>query len=184
MALMALAFCANAVNPDYEETYNTVTSNKIIVVGCKAAVGRMYNSGVYDRGFCWSTSPSPIVSDSLTNKWYYDDDNDGTTPGGSSTIASSAGTIYIMEGMSPSTRYYIRPYIKTSRTGSYTYGKEYIIWTQPAADWEIYQNWDENDPSEYNINTVKKHNGENANVTEVLTWLTSCRQEAQDLFNT
>ena len=175
------------MNPDYQETVNGVTSNKIIVVGCKAAVGRVYNpssGSVYDRGFCWSTSPNPTVNDNKTNKWYYDDDNGGTTPGGSSTISSDAGTIYIMEGLQPSTRYYIRPYIKTSRTGStYTYGKEYVVWTLPAADWVIYQNWDENNPSEYNINTVKKHNGENANVTEVLTWLTSCRQEAQDLFN-
>ena len=144
-AVMAMALGAAAVNPDYQETVNGVTSNKIIVVGCKAAVGRVYNSGVYDRGFCWSTSPNPTVSNNKTNAWYYDDGNDGNTPSGSSRISSSAGTIYIMTGMQPSTRYYIRPYIQSSRNGSYTYGKQYIIWTQPAADWEIYQNWDENE---------------------------------------
>ena len=191
IAAMVMATSASAVNPDFQETVNGVTSNKIIVVGCKAAVGRVYNSGVYDRGFCWSTSPNPTVNDNKTNAWYYDDGNDGNTPSGSSQISSSAGTIYIMTGMQPSTRYYIRPYIKVKTNTSnwnptyeYKYGKQYVIWTQPAADWEISQNWDENNPSEYNINTVKKHNGENANVTEVLTWLTSCRQEAQNLFNT
>ena len=195
IVVLATSLGVLAVNPDYQETVNGVTSNKIIVVGCKAAVGRVYNpssGSVYDRGFCWSTSPNPTVSNDHTNAWYYDDGNDGNTPDGSTAISSSAGTIYIMEGLQPSTRYYIRPYIKVRASNysifnqnyEYKYGKEYVIWTQPAADWEIYQNWDENNPSEYNINTVKKHNGENANVTEVLTWLTSCRQEAQTLFNT
>ena len=153
----------SAVNPDYQVTENGVTSNKIIVVGCRAAVGRVYNNSngsTYDRGFCWSTSQNPTVSDSHTNTYWADDGNSGTTPSGTSIISSNAGTIYIMEGLQPSTRYYIRPYIKSSWNASYIYGKEYVIWTLPAADWEIYQNWDENNPSEYNINTVKKHNGE------------------------
>ena len=188
-AVMAMALGVHAVNPDYQETENGVTSNKIIVVGCRAAVGRVYNSGVYDRGFCWSTSPNPTVSNSHTNAWYYDDGNDGNTPSGSSTISSSAGTIYIMEGMQPSTRYYIRPYIKSSRNGSYTYGKQYIIWTQPAADWVIYGNWDHYGEAGYEDQTayinacLEKHCGGTSNASGELSWLTSCKQEAQDLFN-
>ena len=146
LATMCMALSASAVNTDFQETVNGVTSNKIIVVGCTAAVGRVYNSGtgVTDRGFCWSTSPNPTVNDNKTNTYWGDDSWDGTTPNGSTTISSSAGTIYIMRTLQPSTRYYIRPYIK--KNGTYSYGKEQRVWTQPQGNTQVTWNkWNASD---------------------------------------
>ena len=164
LTAMFMALSVSAVNSAMQVSLNGVTSNKIIVVGCTAAAGRVYTSGtgVTDRGFCWSTSPNPTVNDNKTNTYWGDDDWDSTTPNGSTTISSSAGTIYVMRTLQPSTRYYIRPYIK--KNGTYYYGQEQRVWTQPQGDTQV--TWNRNDADD----------GQNE------TGIQIC-QEAEDWFN-
>ena len=106
-------------------TAPTVTSNEVIVYGCKAAVGRMDAKGgtIIERGFCWSTEPEPTVLDNR-----------------SKTIYEFNGKIYLMENMLPATQYFVRAYAIT-KDYAVGYGPQTRIITLPEADVVYSYNW-------------------------------------------
>lgn len=82
-----------------------VFTNKYVARGSTVALGRSTISGsnLQEQGFCWSTSPDPTIQDNRTTKYY-----------------SQNGRIYVMEGLEPSTIYYMRAYaINKSNTVGY-----------------------------------------------------------------
>jgi len=86
--------------------------------GATMAFGRasFSGSGITERGFCWGTRNNPTIRDNR------------------STIAfSNNGDIYVIEGMQPSTIYYIRPYAITNQN-AVGYGKTIKICTLPMGN--------------------------------------------------
>ena len=76
----------------------SVTTHKYVARGSTVALGRSTISGsnLQEQGFCWSTSPEPTILDNRSTKYY-----------------SQNGRIYAMEGLEPSTIYYVRAYAMT-----------------------------------------------------------------------
>lgn len=76
----------------------SVTTHKYVARGSTVALARSSVSGsnLQEQGFCWSTSPEPTIHDNRTTKYY-----------------SQNGRIYAMEGLEPSTIYYVRAYAMT-----------------------------------------------------------------------
>ncbi|HOI26025.1 MAG TPA: hypothetical protein PLN63_00865 [Paludibacteraceae bacterium] len=86
--------------------------------GATMAFGRasFSGSGITEKGFCWGTRNNPTIRDNR------------------STIAfSNNGDIYVIEGMQPSTIYYIRPYAITNQN-AVGYGKTIKICTLPMGN--------------------------------------------------
>ena len=84
-----------------------VTTNSNFARGATMAFGRSTITGVsandlFEHGFCWSTNSEPTISDNKTTKYY-----------------SNNGYIYRVEGLQPSTVYYMRAYAISK---SYTVG--------------------------------------------------------------
>lgn len=79
-------------------TAPTVTTHHYVARGSTVALGRSTVSGsdLLEQGFCWSTNPEPTVLDNRSTKSY-----------------SQNGRIYAMEGLEPSTIYYVRAYALT-----------------------------------------------------------------------
>lgn len=76
----------------------TVSTHEYVARGSTVALGRSTVSGsnLQEQGFCWSTSPNPTILDNRSTKYY-----------------SQNGRIYAMEGLEPSTIYYVRAYAMT-----------------------------------------------------------------------
>lgn len=86
--------------------------------GATMAFGRATFSGkdIIEKGFCWSTQPEPTATDQRSTLFY-----------------NNNGDIYVMEGLAPSTIYYIRPYAITSNY-AVGYGKILKICTLPMGN--------------------------------------------------
>lgn len=96
-----------------------VTTNKRFARGGTMAFARATFSGsnISERGLCYSTQPEPTVDDSCSTACYSYDDN---------------GVIYMIEDLQPATKYYMRPYAKTSG-GEVGYGDVIKFYTLPKA---------------------------------------------------
>lgn len=107
-----------------------VTTNKRFARGATMAFARatFNGSNISERGLCYSTSPVPTVDDQCSTRSYSYDDN---------------GTIYMIEGLQPATRYYMRPYART-RDGAVGYGDVIKFYTLPkgAITYNIRQDGD------------------------------------------
>lgn len=93
-------------NPRYARGSTVIFGRSTV----KAASG----SRIIEKGFCWSEKPEPTVLDHRTT-----------------TFLSNNGAIYKMEGLKPSTRYYIRAYA-ISDTYAVGYGDVLKVYTIPA----------------------------------------------------
>lgn len=121
-----LAAAAELFNYSYPTgAIPSVEGHKRFVRGATMAFGRMtYKSNgatLKERGFCWSESPEPTIHDNRSTKAL-----------SSSNVSKSGvvGTIYVIEGLTPCTRYYMRPYVIT--TGyQVSYGQTYSFYTIP-----------------------------------------------------
>jgi len=96
-----------------------VTTNKRFARGTTMAFARatFNGSNISERGLCYSTSLEPTIDDNRSTLYYSYDDN---------------GTIYYIEGLTPATKYYMRPYAKT-KTGEVGYGDAIKFYTLPKA---------------------------------------------------
>lgn len=95
-ALEQAMFCYRLANAT--GAVPSVSTHKYVARGSTVALGRSTVSGsnLQEQGFCWSTSPEPTVLDHRSTKYY-----------------SQNGRIYAMEGLEPSTIYYVRAYAMT-----------------------------------------------------------------------
>lgn len=96
-----------------------VTTNKRFARGVTMAFARATFTGdnISERGLCYSTQPTPTVDDNCSTERYSYDDN---------------GVVYMIEGLEPATKYYMRPYAKTS-DGEVGYGDVIKFYTLPKA---------------------------------------------------
>lgn len=93
----------------------TVETHPFVARGSTVALGRSTVSGdLLEKGFCWSTHKNPTLFDNRSTKSY-----------------SQAGTIYAMEGLEPSTIYYVRAYA-VSKEYAVGYGDVVKVITLPA----------------------------------------------------
>lgn len=92
------------------------TTNPYVATGATEALVRagMTGSNILERGVCWSTEHNPTVLDNRSTKSF-----------------SLNGTIYHIQGMKPSTVYYVRPYVM-NKTYTVAYGDEIKVVTHPA----------------------------------------------------
>ncbi len=76
----------------------TVTTNKRFARGGTMAFGRLTatGTGIVEKGFCWSTNPNPTINDERTTNFL-----------------NHNGAIYWIQGLRPSTKYYMRAYAIT-----------------------------------------------------------------------
>lgn len=92
-----------------------VETHPFVARGSTVALGRSTASGdLLEQGFCWSTHKNPTLFDNRSTKSY-----------------SQAGTIYAMEGLEPSTIYYVRAYA-VSKEYAVGYGDVVKVITLPA----------------------------------------------------
>lgn len=99
----------------------TVVTNTNYACGSTMAFGRMTITGVaasdiVEQGFCWSTNPNPTINDNKTKRYL-----------------SNNGRIFWINHLTPSTVYYMRPYVIT---GGYAlvYGDAVKIVTLPKGN--------------------------------------------------
>ena len=106
----------------------TVT-HKYVATGATQALVRatMTGSNIIERGVCWSTHRNPTVLDNRTTKSY-----------------SLNGYIFHIEGLTPSTVYYVRAYAM-NKTYTVAYGEERKVVTHPMGNctWS----WNEGAPT-------------------------------------
>lgn len=94
---VSLAFrLANATG-----TVPAVSTHSYVARGATMAFGRSTVSGVssselLEQGFCWATHPEPTVLDNRSTKYH-----------------TQNGRIYMMDNLTPSTKYYVRAYAMT-----------------------------------------------------------------------
>ncbi len=111
----------------------TVTTDTRYARGATKAFGRMTavsnGQSTVARGFCFSSeNPEPTIDDSLTQRTFINN-----------------GMIYIMEGLTPATKYYARAYAK-AQDGSVGYGDVLTFYTLPMGN--ISSSWDNGGPSD------------------------------------
>lgn len=96
----------------------TVTTDPRHARGATMAFGRASFSGdgIVEKGFCWGKKNNPTIRDNRSTKSF-----------------SNNGNIYVIEGMTPSTFYYIRPYAITNQD-VVGYGKTIKICTLPMGE--------------------------------------------------
>lgn len=102
----------------------TVTTGKRMARGATMAFGRMTVSSngasVTERGFCYATHPNPTIADKRSTR----------------TLQQS-GLIYVIDSLTPSTRYYMRPYAITSGY-QVAYGEAKKFYTIPKGTISYY----------------------------------------------
>lgn len=96
----------------------SVTTDPRHARGATMAFGRASFSGnnIIEKGFCWSTHKNPTVLDNRSTLSY-----------------NNNGSIYVMDGLLPSSLYYIRPYAITSGY-AVGYGESIRICTLPMGN--------------------------------------------------
>lgn len=98
----------------------TVTTGKRMTRGATMAFGRMTlnsnGASVIERGFCYATHPNPTIADMRSVQ-----------------TMQQSGVIYVIDGLTPSTRYYMRPYAITSGY-QVAYGEAKKFYTLPKGN--------------------------------------------------
>ena len=96
-----------------------VTTHGYVARGSTVALGRCTVSGsnVQEQGFCWSTSPEPTIEDNRSTKYH----------------AHSNTRFYLMEGLTPSTIYYVRAYA-INKSNAVGYGDVVKVITLPKGN--------------------------------------------------
>ena len=104
------------------------STHKYVATGATQALVRanMSGSNIVEKGVCWSTHREPTVLDDRTTKSF-----------------SLNGSIFHIEGLTPSTVYYVRAYAM-NKTYTVAYGEEIKIVTHPMGNctWS----WNEGGP--------------------------------------
>lgn len=122
-----LAF--NLANSTTGTTIKVTATNHYVPTGATEFLMRATMTGTaIEKGVCWSTEHNPTVLDSRSTK--------------SHTLN---GTIFHGQGLTPSTVYYVRPYIMNS-TYNVVYGDEVKIVTRPKGTSR--GTWNEGAPTE------------------------------------
>ncbi len=95
----------------------SVITDSHYVAGATMVFGRMStditSSAIMEEGFCFSTRPDPTVSD-----------------GKFLSVIDNNGKIYVLAGLTPASRYYIRSYV-IEKDGSVVYGRSLRVYTLP-----------------------------------------------------
>lgn len=96
-----------------------VATHGYVARGSTVALGRCTVSGsnVQEQGFCWSTSPEPTIEDNRSTKYH----------------AHSNTRFYLMEGLEPSTIYYVRAYA-INKSNAVGYGDVVKVITLPKGN--------------------------------------------------
>ncbi len=96
----------------------TVTTDPRHARGATLAFGRasFSGTGIVEKGFCYGSKNNPTIRDNRSTK-----------------VFSNNGDIYVIENLTPSTFYYIRPYAITNQN-AVGYGKTIKICTLPMGE--------------------------------------------------
>lgn len=100
-------------------TAPTVVTGSYVARGSTMALGRLTvssSSDILEQGFCWSTDSDPSVLDNRSTDYY-----------------SNNGNIYKLDGLEPSTVYYVRAYAMTTDY-AVGYGDVVKVITIPAGN--------------------------------------------------
>ncbi len=130
--MLTVSLCAMATAPK-------VTTDKRFVRGATMAFGRMTVSGanIKERGFCYAETAEPTIDDLKTTK-----------------TLSNHGTIYWLQELKPSTKYYMRGYA-INRDGEVGYGDVIKFYTIPMGK-VTYSLWFPDGTSDEIRNRIKK----------------------------
>ena len=115
---------------DYEQPPVVVTDTRY-ARGATMAFGRIKSvkaESVAERGFCWSENPEPTINDHKTTE-------------------TLSGTIYVLNDLTPATKYYMRAYAKTE-TGKVGYGDVIKFYTIPKG--KVTVSWNNGGDTEIN----------------------------------
>lgn len=125
-----LAFNIANATPGTGTAPKVTVTYKYAITGATEALIRATTTGsnILERGVCWSTDRNPSVTDNRTTDYY-----------------TNNGTIFHISGLTPSTVYYVRPYVM-NKTYTVAYGDEIKIVTHPKGNCTWY--WDEAGPDD------------------------------------
>lgn len=95
-----------------------ITADKRYAHGATSAFARMSVSGVdasliAEQGFAYGTNPNPTIDDNVNQ-----------------ATLNNNGVIYWLQDLTPATKYYMRPYVK-SESGAVAYGSQTMFYTIP-----------------------------------------------------
>lgn len=116
MLLLSLCLLLGTGAAMAQTTAPKVTTHGYVARGSTVALGRCTVSGsnVQEQGFCWSTSPEPTIEDNRSTKYH----------------SHSNTRFYLMEGLEPSTIYYVRAYA-INKSNAVGYGDVVKVITLP-----------------------------------------------------
>lgn len=125
-----LAFCLANATPGTGTAPKVTVTNHYVATGATEALMRATSAGsnILERGVCWSTEHNPTVLDNRTTKMF-----------------NLKGYIFHIKGLTPSTVYYLRPYVM-NQTYTVAYGDEVKIVTHPKGT--CVGTWNEGAPDE------------------------------------
>ena len=107
--------------------------------GATMAFGRIKKAtgeSITERGFCWGETPEPTIADNTTTDYL-----------------TNSGTIYWMQGLKPSTIYYMRAYAKNSY-GKVGYGETIKFCTVPKGNVTYWYNNGGDDAANTRVNAA------------------------------
>ena len=110
-----LAFCLANATPGTGTAPKVTVTHHYVATGATQALMRatMVGSNILERGVCWSTEHNPTVLDNKSTKYF-----------------DLKGYLFHIKGLTPSTVYYLRPYVM-NKTYTVAYGDEVKIVTHP-----------------------------------------------------
>lgn len=113
-----LAYRIENATPGEGTAPGVTKTNHYVATGATQALMRaaMTGSNTLERGVCWSTEHNPTVLDNRTTKFF-----------------SLNGYIFHIKDLTPSTVYYLRPYVM-NKTYQVAYGDEVKIVTHPKGN--------------------------------------------------
>lgn len=125
-----LAFCLANATPGTGTAPKVTVTHHYVATGATQALMRatMVGSNILERGVCWSTEHNPTVLDNKSTKYF-----------------DLKGYLFHVKGLTPSTVYYLRPYVM-NKTYTVAYGDEVKIVTHPQGTCR--GTWDEGAPDE------------------------------------
>ena len=125
-----LAFCLANATPGTGTAPKVTVTHHYVATGATQALMRatMVGSNILERGVCWSTEHNPTVLDNKSTKYF-----------------DLKGYLFHIKGLTPSTVYYLRPYVM-NKTYTVAYGDEVKIVTHPQGTCR--GTWDEGAPDE------------------------------------
>ena len=125
-----LAFCLANATPGTGTAPKVTVTHHYVATGATQALMRatMVGSNILERGVCWSTEHNPTVLDNKSTKYF-----------------DLKGYLFHIKGLTPSTVYYLRPYVM-NKTYTVAYGDEVKIVTHQQGTCR--GTWDEGAPDE------------------------------------